>query len=500
MGLQNDIFISYAHDDNVSFSFEKEADGWIDDFHRLLEIRLRQLIGNKPKIWRDTELRGNDYFNDEIPDQYIEAVLLVSVLSPRYIESDWCKKELQEFIDNTPNSNNEELNNKSRVFKVVKTKVPIEKHPKEIKDLLGYNFYTENEKGEYLEFNKNNGKHAEQAYWMKLEDLARDIRNFLVKYKNEIVELTTITKGKVFLAETSYDQHNNREQVRRELEAHGYEVVPKQNTPHNLIEEYQNYITNLLEECIFSIHIFGSLYGKTPEDSSHSIIEVQHNLAAKNNLNRFLWVSPDTNNDEIQQDPRQVNLINDLKKSTELLNGAEVFSQSIQELRTASIDKLNELIEKEVIEEEVQEQDLIEEKSIYIICDQSDREQKIVNPLKKALIKEGYCVTLTAFNGDEDALKEDCSENLKSCDIIIIFYGLGDEPWKNAKERELKKIKGYGRNKPFLGKAIYLSSPDEYEDKEDYTSRDLFVIDGLNNKLPEEAIKDFLINVENGEK
>ena len=44
--------------------------GWIENFHRSLEIRLSQLLGVKPKISRDPKLQGNDYFGDEIVDQF----------------------------------------------------------------------------------------------------------------------------------------------------------------------------------------------------------------------------------------------------------------------------------------------------------------------------------------------------------------------------------------------------------------------------------------------
>jgi hypothetical protein len=67
--------------------------------------------------------------------------VLVSVLSPRYVKSDWCRKELQEFIHAAEQRGGVFINNKSRIFKVVKTLVPREQHPIEIRGLLGYEFF-----------------------------------------------------------------------------------------------------------------------------------------------------------------------------------------------------------------------------------------------------------------------------------------------------------------------------------------------------------------------
>ena len=88
-----DVFISYAHIDNATL--QKGQEGWIDMLHKALELRLGQLLGEAPRIWRDQKLGGNDRFDDEIVDQLVKAAVLVAVLSPRYVKSDWCTKEVE---------------------------------------------------------------------------------------------------------------------------------------------------------------------------------------------------------------------------------------------------------------------------------------------------------------------------------------------------------------------------------------------------------------------
>ena len=68
MIFEKDIFISYAHlDDEVLTEGDK---GWISEFHKALEVRLGQLLGAKPVIWRDSRLQGNDFFTPEIMAQF----------------------------------------------------------------------------------------------------------------------------------------------------------------------------------------------------------------------------------------------------------------------------------------------------------------------------------------------------------------------------------------------------------------------------------------------
>ena len=77
----NDIFISYAHVDNESLTEGQK--GWISQFHRTLEIRLRQLLGENPRIWRDMKLSGTDIFDEKIINEFGQTKLMVSIVSPR---------------------------------------------------------------------------------------------------------------------------------------------------------------------------------------------------------------------------------------------------------------------------------------------------------------------------------------------------------------------------------------------------------------------------------
>ena len=89
----NDIFISYAHLDDKPLTEGQK--GWITKFHRILEVRLGQLLGEEPTIWRDPKLSGNDVFDQSIVGEFKKARVMLSIMTPRYVKSDWCVRELQ---------------------------------------------------------------------------------------------------------------------------------------------------------------------------------------------------------------------------------------------------------------------------------------------------------------------------------------------------------------------------------------------------------------------
>ena len=95
MKFEGDAFISYAHLDNVELIEGRK--GWVANLHRALEVRVAQLLGKQPHIWRDPKIQGNDFFEDTLVDRLQRVAALVSVVSPRYVRSEWTRRELNEF-------------------------------------------------------------------------------------------------------------------------------------------------------------------------------------------------------------------------------------------------------------------------------------------------------------------------------------------------------------------------------------------------------------------
>ena len=206
MAFEKHLFISYAHLDNEPLTEQQQ--GWITRFHASLSTLLSMRMGRKAEIWRDTKLRGNDIFADEIVQQFPKTALLVSVLTPRYVESDWCTREVREFIKTTETSGGLVIDNKARVFKVIKSPVDSEARlPPVMKDALGYPFYVCDDEETPLELDPAYGGDLAQKYNLKLAKLAWDVAQLLEKLEAPVRDSTNAVASKpvIYLAECSYE-------------------------------------------------------------------------------------------------------------------------------------------------------------------------------------------------------------------------------------------------------------------------------------------------------
>ena len=463
MRFEKDLFISYAQIDNQPLTPEQQ--GWITRFHASLEALLSMRMGGKARIWRDNKLRGNDVFGPEIVDQFAHTAVLVSVLTPRYLNSEWCNKEVAEFCKRAEESGGILVANKARIFKVLKTPVDTQESlPQVVQAVLGYEFFTI-EDGTPLELDSAYGEKFAQDYNRKVGKLAWDVSQLLKTLATSTDDnghgKPGPAKPTVYLAECSYDRTQAREILEGELRRHGNAVLPDQEMPRNEVE-YLAAVEGLLKRCQLSIHLVGETYGGVPVGPSEkSVVVLQNELAAKRSqsdqLKRVIWVPEGTHSKQAQQ---QV-FIDALHQDAEVQIGADLITADIEGLKT-SIHAILAKLEKPESQPAVPHPD--QPKRIYLIFNEKDRKATV--PLRKFCRGLGFEVDIPAFEGDATAVREAHQQAMTNCDVVILFYGAGDDAWKRTIDNELKKMRGYRSGKPLLASYTFLADP-KTTDKED---------------------------------
>ncbi len=490
--FEKDLFISYSHIDNEPLSPEQK--GWVTRFHKSLEALLNMRMGGRSRIWRDDKLTGNDVFSDEIVDQFSNTALMVSVLSPRYLKSEWCTKEIREFCEKARQSGGIVVDNKARIYKVLKT--PVETQdclPEVVQNILGYEFFTM-EDGTPLELDAAYGEKFAQDYNRKVGKLAWDISQFLKRLEEEVdgaSEDEEPDKPIVYLAECSYDRRQEREILEGELKHLGYTVLPEKELPRDE-NEYIEEVDDLLKRCSLSVHLVGNTFGSVPDGPNQkSVAVLQNELGAKHSqsdgLVRVIWLPAGTRSEQ----PQQQAFLESLHKDAEAQRGADLITGDLEALKSSVHAALKKL-EKPVPETAVRGEQSETEESIpliYLICDEKDRGATI--PLRKFCKSQGFDVEIPVFQGDATEIREAHQQLLKSCDAIILFYGAGDEAWKFSIDSDIRKMPAYREGKSLPHRFTYLADPTTTEKEEMMVMEEAGLIDGLGG-FSESAMADFI--------
>lgn len=476
MQFEIDVLILFADRDDETKN--KNGTGWVSQFKRFLELMLTQVLGEKPNIM----IKGE--FDSLTAPNLDNVATLIPILSKDFIQSGQCLDHVVSFykaIENTEKKH-------QRVFKVFKNPLSLLEQPPRLRELIGFDMYQlDPDSGEIKEYTDYFSTEAERQYWMKMVDLAYDIYDTILYLKGSAgpVEVKNIYNRKtIYLAETGHDLSVQRNIIKRELQRHGYVVLPNHTLPNNYAD-LEKTIAKDLDESNLSIHLIGASYGEIPEGSDRSIVDIQNAMSAdksqrvreKNqNFSRLIWISPNLSN----ASERQRAYIEKIKRDTEAQEGAEILQTPLEDFKNIMREELLDGDEKRTAHDS-------NTRTVYLVHDRVDEQE--VKPIADIIKASGFNVITPEFDGELLELRKKHIDNLRNFDAAIIYKGKVNEQWVRMKILDLLKAPGFGRKKPIIGKAI-ITAPGAQVNIDAFKNQDLRVIEGGQKSL--ESLKTYL--------
>lgn len=462
-GYDDAVFISYTHIDNQPFGPDHLR--WISHLHEQLTSRVEQLYGDRASVWRDEKLRGNDIFAESLVERLAKVAVLVSVCSPRYINSEWCRRELDEFLRAAESGVGVQVGTKSRVFKVLKTPVHLNALPEPLTELLGYEFYEESPVDHRIrEYLLNPDPEERWKFYARVDDLAQDIAGLLEELVDDERRAPVHPPhGRtVYLAESTSDVALYRDNVRRELERRGHRVLPRRTVPLT-VEELTAAITEDLSRSEIAIHLLGARYGARPENDDRSIPHVELDVvgaaAARGEVMQLIWI-PETLE---TIDDAQAALVAALQMA-DIGLGVEVVRAPLEAFKAYALDQLHatpaassRLPPAAPSSAPPAVAVAVDATRVYLVHDRRDREA--VAALHDELERHGHVVMLPLGDGTDVEVREVHENSMVLSDAVIIYYGAGTEHWVRMKLFDLVKARGWGRSLPFRATAVWIADP-----------------------------------------
>ena len=482
MSLKFDFAINYAAGDDAKGD---QKEGWVSNFHKFLELMLFQVLGRRPRILRSPK-------GDKLERKDLEqSAILINIMSPAFVGSKECAENLKFFL-----STEDKSQEFPRVFKVVKASIDPTTIPGSLVEYLSYDFFlTDEESGTTYELMDYFSPEAEKNYWMKMVDLAYDIHESLITILDEEAVSAIkpmYSRKSVFLAQTSTDLAVQRNIIRRELQRHGYKVLPNKTLPSNS-EGFEKEVKRQMKDCAISIHMIGSHYGDIPTGSDRSVIDLQNKIASDlskssgdedSTLSRLIWINPDIKS----VSERHKSFIENVRRDLSSLEGAEILETPLEDFKN--------VIREELIEGRIGKKKTIKmsdsgdsAKKVYLVYDKVDREG--IAPLVKQIESDGYIVLHPEFGDELLVMRQHHIERMISCDIAMVFMDKVNEQWVRMKVLDLMKAPGFGRMRPISDKAI-VAAPGVKINPDSFKGYDVEVFQADKDSIALKKVQEFL--------
>lgn len=488
MRFEHDVFISYPHlsnrDDNSGYN------GWVAKFHKDLELRLADLLGRDALIWRDSKMPVGAVFGNVIRDRLRKSKVLLCILSPAYLRSDWCLKELREFRRAAQEAGGLTAGEQSRVIAVVKTPTP-SVLPDELNDSLNLKFFERADDGTPIEFSQTPGGDKYEEYSRGVYRIAWPISQIVEQLGDD--EGQAAVRKTIYLAETTRDRADDRRGVAEELAARGFTVLPSEQLPRDTAQEYVEAVRANLARSSMSVHLVGRSYGLIPDEGDgKSVVHLQNELAARHsaedaNFSRLIWVPAELSNIE----PAQAAFLEALRNSEEALAGAELLERPFEVMKTRLIQKLVKSEPPPPVPNLIR---------VYLMCDKEDSDS--VRPVESYLFEKGFEVIPPPDEGEEGQVIQYHKNNLLLCDAALILYGRASRNWvRLCLDDVTVRARGWGRERDVPCRAI-LRTPPPNEKKDGFMTYMAHVLnppcyaEPLEPPALEASLRDFIQCVE----
>jgi len=332
-GRAGTVFISYARADDQKPPYEDTAQGWVRFFWDQLRWELTDRGAKQARLWLDRyEIEPAEAFTQKIEGAVREAALILPVFSQNWVQSDWCKREVEVFTRVHPDAT-------SRVVPVFKNELLRDQLPQVLlgdNAREGYRFFTRDEHGAVHEF-----------YWRGLQDRKAyfDLLRRIATYIIECLDIqiappkerrrqreASPARRVIFLAVADQELRDARQRLANDLRAADMVVIPETNELPDTAADCEQLLREQLTRAELSVHFLGENPDISPTGGSESIIDLQLRLAreaaATRRLPRILWAPrwvPALHGEK--RDPLEV-----VRRSGGLRAGEEVYGEEVTDL------------------------------------------------------------------------------------------------------------------------------------------------------------------------
>ena len=450
-GHEIDIFISYAHFDDIKDVGEQRK--WVEGFTEDLRIRLELKLKGKSSfdLWSDQKLAKHKDLRTELASKLEKSAVLVVILSPKYLDSEWCDFERKIFLDHLAHRNRSEAI--STIFLIQTDKIDQDKLPSQFTN-ASYNFWVEYKQKDIVRRLHPHGNEEEkQSYIDEFDRMTKDLIKQLDELRSEretkaesgSIEIadaplpSTIFLGKVVGSGNLFELRENL--LSRFADEH-IKSIPEtfDNYPMgpNAFEEKMK---QDLEQCQSFIQLLDESIGDRGKDLPDGWPGLQYKIAQEMNIDIVQWYDAQNRDLHDLKDDQHKNFLLNCQHNETLQ------IMSINDFEDMVIQKLNR----------PPSIPLPTARKIYVMIERKDSEA-IGEPLKEA-IWERQDLNAEFLDPCDDPLELERTKKreVRNSNGVIIVYGDINPSWVKSQITVCEKERT--RNPLYNRLAICIAPP-----------------------------------------
>ncbi|MBX3576192.1 MAG: toll/interleukin-1 receptor domain-containing protein [Rhizobiaceae bacterium] len=403
-GYEYDIFVSYAAVDDGDA-------GWVTTFVEKLTNVLGSRLGGLDRfaIFFDRRnLSANHQIDPEILGAIDRSALFLAVTSTAYAVRDYPLKEFAQFMRQDPDL--------KRLFAV--EYLPLdedETFPATLQTHKRMSFWRRNETtstaAKPLPTNS-------ETFIERIHDVADAIKRQLKTIRDEAPP--PAAKGTVYLAETTDDLVDEREDVRRFLEQKGYRTLPDKHFPDDG-PGFTAAAAEAIARADLYVHLLGPWRGRPRADLPDGYGHAQVAAARRSGKPMLLW-----RNRELT-----VDAVADLVHRT-LLSDANVMAGGLNDLN-------NEIVRR--LTEPPPPPPTASRPKSYVFINHDVLDRPIAEIARKEFATRKAFVGVPILQGKSQALQEDLESHLRDCDVLVLINAQATIDWVRRALLRLHRVR-----------------------------------------------------------
>jgi hypothetical protein len=433
--VRHDVFISYAHLDNLKAG--EVRGGWVDSLVDPLTVQLKKRVGSDAvQIWMDHELAGNRPLTPEILTAVRESALLVVLLSPAYLRSEWCARERNAFLQVARDRVAD-----GRVFVIKCLDIPRDDSPSEFGDLAGYTFF-EKDRDSGASRSLGDPDPTEPGFYKQIFNLSVSLAKELTRLSSAGNPLASPQLGttmdalsplrssgpRVFVARATDDLEDREDQVRNCLTQAGITVGLRRQYAQADKASFEAAVRADLDNCKLFVQLLSTARGsETSFDSTRRLPWLQNDVARRAGKKMLVWRD------------RGVNV-------------ADVVDPSHRELLESAIACPIEEFKRRVSDEALREPPATAPRpaNVMVFVDIDFRDRALGQQVAEALAAQGIACYWPLEQGSPEEVRRDLEANLRDSDGVVIVYGSSEPIWVREQWRFGMKVFSQRQSRPAL--------------------------------------------------